>query len=50
MNRLRFHSALPQSIEVGKPERILINATHLKAHRTAARLLKNDLLPVVSDA
>ena len=25
----------------GKPERIMIDATHLKAHRTAASLLKN---------
>ena len=31
-----------------KPERIMIDATHLKAHRTAASLLKKGLLPVVS--
>ena len=33
-----------------KPERIMIDATHLKAHRTAASLLKKGLFPVVSDA
>jgi transposase len=33
----------------GKPERIMIDATHLKAHRTAASLLKNRLFPEVSD-
>jgi hypothetical protein len=25
----------------GRPERVMIDATHLKAHRTAASLLKN---------
>ena len=34
----------------GKPERIMIDATHLKAHRTAASLLKKGLLPDVSGA
>src|SRR6478609_12001373 len=33
-----------------KPERIMIDATHLKAHRTAASLLKKGLFPVVSGA
>ena len=32
------------------PERIMIDATHLKAHRTAASLLKKGLLPAVSGA
>jgi transposase len=32
-----------------KPERIMIDATHLKAHRTAASLLKKGMFPVVSD-
>jgi putative transposase len=32
----------------GKPERVMIDATHLKAHRTAASLLKKDLFPDVS--
>src|SRR5690606_8935605 len=30
------------------PERIMIDATHLKAHRTAASLLKKGMFPVVS--
>lgn len=31
-----------------KPEHIMIDATHLKAHRTAASLLKKGMFPVVS--
>jgi len=34
--------------EEGVPEQLQINATHLKAHRTAASLLKKGLFPVVS--
>jgi putative transposase len=34
----------------GKPERLMIDATHLKAHRTAASLLKKGLFPDVSGA
>ena len=33
--------------EGGKPERIMIDATHLKAHRTAASLAKKGAFPVV---
>jgi transposase len=33
-----------------EPERITIDATHLKAHRTAASLLKKGMFPVVSGA
>ena len=33
-----------------KPERIMIDATHLKAHRTAAGLLKKGMFPAVSGA
>lgn len=33
-----------------KPERIMIDATHLKAHRAAASLLKKGMFPVVSGA
>ena len=33
-----------------KPERIMIDATHLKAHRTAASLLKKGMFPAVSGA
>ena len=34
----------------GKPDQLMIDATHLKAHRTAASLLKKGLFPVVSGA
>ncbi len=34
----------------GKPDRLMIDSTHLKAHRTAASLLKKGLFPVASDA
>jgi transposase len=34
----------------GKPDRLMIDATHLKAHRTAASLLKGGLFPDVSGA
>ena len=34
----------------GKPNQLMIDATHLKAHRTAAILLKKVLFPDVSDA
>ncbi|GEO18772.1 IS5 family transposase [Microvirga aerophila] len=33
-----------------KPERIMIDATHLKAHRTAASLLKKGMFPAASGA
>ncbi len=33
--------------EGGKPDRIMIDATHLKAHRTAASLAKKGAFPVV---
>jgi putative transposase len=32
----------------GLPDRLMIDATHLKAHRTAASLLKKGLYPAVS--
>jgi len=34
----------------GEPEQLMIDATHLKAHRTAASLLKKGMFPDVSDA
>ena len=34
----------------GKSDRLMIDATHLKAHRTAASLLKKGLFPAASDA
>lgn len=36
--------------QAGEPDRIMIDATHLKAHRTAASLLKGGLFPDVSRA
>ena len=36
--------------QAGEPDRIMIDATHLKAHRTAAGLLKGGLFPDVSGA
>jgi len=36
--------------EADTPERLMIDATHLKAHRTAASLLKKGLYPAVSGA
>lgn len=34
--------------EEGPPERLMIDATHLKAHRTAACLQKKGMFPVLS--
>ena len=34
----------------GDPDQVMIDATHLKAHRTAASLLKKGAFPDVSDA
>ena len=34
----------------GETEEVMIDATHLKAHRTAASLLKRGLFPGISDA
>lgn len=34
----------------GVPEKLMIDATHLKAHRTAASLLKKGMFPAVSGA
>jgi putative transposase len=42
----RIFSALAG--EAGEPERLMIDATHLKAHRTAASLLKKGLFPDAS--
>ncbi len=36
--------------EAGTPERLMIYATHLKAHRTAASLLQKGLVHAVSGA
>ena len=45
-NRI-FAELAGKSVE---PDRIMIDATHLKAHRTAASLLKGGLFPDVSAA
>lgn len=34
----------------GDPETVMIDATHLKAHRTAASLLKKGMFPAISAA
>ncbi|KFL88913.1 Mobile element protein [Acetobacter malorum] len=36
--------------QAGRSKRLMIDATHLKAHRTAASLLKKGLFPDISDA
>ena len=36
--------------ENGPPERLMIDATHLKAHRTACSLLKGGMFPALSGA
>lgn len=36
--------------KAGEPDRLMIDATHLKAHRTAASLLKKGLFPDISGA
>ncbi|KJE35833.1 transposase [Thalassospira sp. HJ] len=44
----RIFSAI--AAENGAPEQLMIDATHLKAHRTAASLLRKGMFPAVSDA
>jgi transposase len=44
----RIFAAL--AAEGGVPERLMIDSTHLKAHRTAASLLKKGLFPAASAA
>jgi hypothetical protein len=36
--------------EHGPPDRLMIDATHLKAHRTACSLLKGGMFPTLSGA
>ena len=38
------------SAQGGSPDTLMIDATHLKAHRTACRLLKKGMFPAVSGA
>lgn len=35
--------------QAGRSQRLMIDATHLKAHRTSASLLKKGLFPAISD-
>ncbi len=42
----RIFTAL--SAQAGAPERLMLDSTHLKAHRTAASLLKGGHFPAVS--
>ena len=44
----RIFAAL--AAEGGPPERLMIDSTHLKAHRTAASLLQRGLFPAASGA
>ena len=44
----RIFTAL--SAEAGTPERVMLDSTHLKAHRTAASLLKGGHFPAASAA
>ena len=44
----RIFAAL--AADAGTPERLMIDSTHLKAHRTAASLLKKGLLRAALDA
>ena len=44
----RIFAAL--AAEAGPPSRLMLDATHLKAHRTAASLLKKKLFPAASAA
>ena len=44
----RIFTALTEA--AGDPERLMIDSTHLKAHRTAASLLKKGLFPATSGA
>lgn len=44
----RIFAAL--TAEAGRPDQLMIDATHLKAHRTASSLLKGGMFPVVSGA
>ena len=36
--------------QAGRSKRLMIDATHLKAHRTSASLLKKGVFPAISDA
>jgi len=45
-----FNRILAELARGSRPDLLMIDATHLKAHRTAASLLKKGLYPDASDA
>jgi transposase len=45
-----FNRIFEELAKRNQPDRLMIDATHLKAHRTAASLHKKGLFPDVSDA
>jgi putative transposase len=45
-----FNRIFEELAKGSKSERLMIDATHLKAHRTAASLLKKGMFPALSDA
>jgi transposase len=45
-----FNRIFEELAKRNRPDRLMIDATHLKAHRTAASLHKKGLFPDVSDA
>ena len=46
-----FNTIFAELVKATPPDgRLMIDATHLKAHRTAASLLKKGLFPAASDA
>ena len=49
-SRLGVFNRIFAGLAGGKPDRLMIDATHLKAHRTAASHLKKGLFPDVSGA
>jgi putative transposase len=50
-SRLGVFNKIFEELATGSTsERLMIDSTHLKAHRTAASLLKKGMFPAVSDA
>ncbi len=45
-----FNRIFEELAKRNRPDRLMIDATHLKAHRTAASLHKKGLFPDASDA
>ncbi len=49
-SRMGVFNRIFRALARGTPDRLMIDATHLKAHRTAASLLKKGMFPAVSVA